>query len=358
MKQKTKNTIWRAVVSALILLALFVGITAAATYVCRPYNSKADKVQKNLYSEDTDMEQTEIALIGGSHASNGFHPLVMWRDAGLKAYNFSFSGQPIYMSYYYLQELFKKRDFQLVVLDLYYIGMESEYFAKDSYVYEVMSNTRWTKEKWDIVQRNVAPEKRRRYYFPLDTYHTRWTELTKQDILRQPNPENDFWLGADFHFERNGGEEVHFEPWGNTGKVAKMPKKSEEYLRKIIELVQANDCEFLLVSLPHRYNDASPPDRWVADEYAVYNHAREIAMEYQVPMVQFDDAVQEKIGFVPERDMYNNGHMNVYGAEKVGSYLAEYMINCFHVTQHPRETGDLWDTYLAEYETVYEQHKQ
>ena len=335
----------------LVLVVLFAGLAAGFSRVLMPYHSKADKIEKTLYSDDEDMEQTEIALIGGSHANNGFNPSVMWRESRIKAYNFSFSGEPIYLTYYYLQELLKKRNFRVVVLDLYYIGQQSTYFSRDSYVFELVANMKWSKEKVNFIRQCVEPSKQKNYFFPVRVYHNRWSELTKEDILRQPNPDNDYLLGSDYHWERFGeGGAVSFEPWEDTEETAELPERAEYYLRKTIELVQQSGSELLLVTLPYRYNDANAPDTWVEDEYPVYNRARQIAQEYGVNLLQFDDEIQKEIHFVPEEDMYNKGHMNLYGSEKVSRYLGEYLCKNFEVTRFPEDGTDLWDIYLKKYE--------
>ncbi len=130
------------------------------------------------------------------------------------------------------------------------------------------------------------------------------------------------------------------------------------YLRKVVELVQSHGGEVLFVDLPHRYNDANAPDTWVEDEYRVFNHAKQIAQEYGVRMVQFDERIQERIDFIPQQDMYNKGHMNIYGSEKVSAYLGAYIREHYEVTQFPAGTHDLWDEFLETYESVYQEKKQ
>jgi hypothetical protein len=347
----------RKFIAGMLVLILLCGVvTAAASYVTKPYDSKTDKVEKTLYSDDEDMNEVEVALIGGSHANNGFNPTAMWKNSRIKAYNFSFSGEPMYLTYYYLKELFKKRSFRLVVVDLYYIGLQNKYFSHDSYVFDLLKSIKWSQDKVDFIQNCVSLEERWKYYFPLYSYHSRWSELTEADFLRTANPDNDFWLGSDYHFERYAEEPVSFEKWNDTDKIAAMSENSETYLRKVIELIQENGCEVLLTGLPHRYNDASAPDTWVSDEYTVYNHAKKIAAEYGVNVLQYNDKILDEIGFVPEEDMYNKGHMNIYGSEKVSAYLGEYIKKNYEVTQFSEEKEDLWDVYLGKYEEAYQKN--
>ncbi len=349
----TKKNIF---MSGFILFLLFAGITIFANYVTKPFNGKADKIEKSLYADDTDMKEVEIALIGGSHASNGFNPSALWRDYHIKAYNYSFSGEPIYLTYYYLKELYKKRNFKVVVVDLYYAGVKNPIFGKDEYVFEIVSNMRWTKDKVDFIQTHVAPEYRSQYYLPLLRYHNRYRELTKDDFQRRPMPENDYLLGGDYHYDRHAEDPVSFEKWDDTTEYSLLPEKSRVYLQNIIDLTKEHGSKLIFVDLPHRYNDANAPDTWVENEYTNYNTVRMLAESNGIPMIQFDDALQKEIGFVPEEDMYNKGHMNIFGSEKIASYLGQYLCDNYDVTVFPDGTEKIWDEYLAEYERVRGEH--
>ncbi|MCM1244414.1 MAG: hypothetical protein NC293_02080 [Roseburia sp.] len=356
-KKKIKQGL-RLAAGGMVFAFLTIGIVLAANYVTKPYDGKADKIEKTLYSEDADMEQAEVALIGGSHALNGFNPSVIWRENRIKTYNFSFSGEPVYMTHYYLKELFKKRSYKLVVFDAYYVGLKNQYFVRDYHVFDVLGKAHWTVDKWNFIRECVAPEMRDKYYLPLLNYHTRWSKIKKADFWRAPNPADDFWLGSGYYFERRGGDPVSFEPWNAFAKPTPMPEYSEKYLRKVIELVQSQGSQLLLVDLPHRYNDKSAPDTWVDDEYSVYERTRQIAAEYGVPFLQFNDSIMAEIGFVPEEDMYNPGHMNVYGSEKVSRYLGNYICENYEVSPVPEQVHDLWDDYLQKYEKAYAENKK
>lgn len=338
-------------ISGLVLLLLFSAIALFSNYVTKPFNDKADRIEKELYADDSDIQSVEVALIGGSHASNGFNPSALWRDYHIKAYNFSFSGVPVYLSYYYLKELYKKREFKVVVFDLYYAGSVNEVFGKDNYVFEIVSNMRWSAEKASFISSLVASENRSRYYFPLLYYHERFKELTKADFFREPMADNDYLLGGDYHFDRHAKEPVSFEDWNDTAECATLPEHSRIYLQKIIDLTREHGSNLLFVDLPHRYNDSYPPDTWVEDEYKNYNAVRKLAERNNIPMIQFDDKILHEIGFVPEEDMYNNGHMNIFGSEKIANYLGRYLCKNYDVTIFPEGSDALWDGYLEKYKT-------
>ena len=61
----------RMIVVGVIFFTLFFVIG----YVTNPYNEKADRVIRGLYSKEKIFDEIDVALIGGSHGCNGFNPI-------------------------------------------------------------------------------------------------------------------------------------------------------------------------------------------------------------------------------------------------------------------------------------------
>ena len=359
------------------------GITQYVTTVCIPFTAKADKIKKNLSSDDEDMSRTEVCLIGGSHGLNAFNPNAMWESEGLHSYNYCFAGETIPVTAIYLEELFKKRQFQVVVVDMYYIGLADPYFGEKNYSYDVLNKLPFSAGKCRYIREHVHEDVRKEYYFPLNRYHTRWLSLEEKDYERTPDPTDDWQLGQDFHFERNDGTTVRFEPWTACDRVIPLADHVEEELRELIDVVTSHGASLLLVDIPRRYDDAAPPAEWIGDERAAVNRVREIVAEYDsegdggesdrpgdggesdgnaaetpvektnngclVEVLQFTGEQLDEIGFVPELHMFNKGHMNVEGSEVFSRALAAELVKRFDVTKHPRDPEDPWEKYCHMY---------
>lgn len=348
-KKKTRRR--NVYLSGLVILAVFFLLFIWAGLISRPFNGKADRITKSLYSDDQDVNDVDVALIGGSHAANGFNPSALYRDYGIQSYNYSYSGSPLYLNYYYLKELYKKHNFKVVVVDLCYAGVKDDYFSKDEYVFEVVSNMRWSLDKVQFIEDHILPENKLQYYFPAFRYHSRLTELTKDDILRQPIADNDYLLGGDYHKEIYAEETgiVHFDPWDDTKECSELPSMVKTYLEKIIELTKEHGSKLLFTVLPYSYNKSGVPVAWVENEYTNYNSIRRIADENDIPMIQFDGTLQKELGFVPEKHMFNPGHMNVYGSELIASYLGKYICEHFDIEKSAPGSNPLLDSYLSKY---------
>lgn len=341
----------RMIVVGVIFFTLFFVIG----YVTNPYNEKADRVIRGLYSKEKIFDDIDVALIGGSHGCNGFNPQEIYKNYGLTAYNFSLSGEPIYVNYYYLTEMYKTKKPKLVVLDLYYLGMKNEVFRGDNYVFDIIRCFHWNKNRLELI---LCSENERdnkiRAFFPIFQYHSRFDSLTKQDFLRQPELENDYLLGSEYYFDRNAGEVVSFETWDDTEEIGGINEKNKEYLQKIIDLAKENGSEILLVDIPHNHVDSGPPDEWVENEYMVMNEAKQIAEKNGIKYLQYDDKIMKEINFVPEEDMYNKGHMNYWGSVKISGYLGKWILNNYQLDREIKEK-DTWDAYLEEYQKMVEQ---
>ena len=324
-------------------------ITRYVTKVCIPYTAKADKIEKTLYSDDEDMNSVDVCLIGGSHGLNAFNPNTMWEKAGIHAYNYCYAGETLAITKVYLEELFKKRNYQVVVVDTYYAGVADPYFGEDNYAYDILNKMENTEAKEEYVEAHVHAKKRKDFTFPLNRYHSRWLKLDDKDFERKPDPSDDWQLGQDYHYKINDGHKVHFGAWKDQGQTTELRDGVEQELRDVIKLVQSHGAKLVLADVPRRMGDSVFPTRFLADEYATVNRVKEIAAEYGVKVIQFDDQALEKIGFIPEKHMYNKGHMNIYGSEVYSKALADILVEEYGVKQYDRNLSDLWEQYFAEY---------
>lgn len=330
-----------------VLCALW--ITDRLTTVCITYTSKADKIEKTLYRDDPEMDEVEVCLIGGSHGINAFNPNILWESAGLHSYNYCYAGETIALSKVYLEELYKKHDFELVVLEPYYAGIDDKYFGEKDYAYDVLNKMHFSFGKMDYINDHVSEEVRKNYWFPLRYYHSRWCDLTDEDKERKPDISDDWKLGQDHHFEVNDGNEVSFLPWADDGTDCELAAGIEKDLCEFIELAKSHGSKVLLADLPRRMNDSLFPAKWLKNEYAVLNRVKKIAARYDVDVLSYDDAGLAKIGFDPAIHMYNKGHMNLLGSEVYSRALGRYITSHMDVSVHKRDASDIWEGYLSQY---------
>ena len=339
---------WISLIFGILLFAgVCLCVTVWLTRVCIPYTAKADKIEKTLNSDDEDIDQVDVCLIGGSHGLNAFNPSAMWDEKHIKAYNFCYAGETIPMSRVYLEQLYKKRSFDLVVIDAYYAGIDDVYFGEKDYAFDIGNKMNPDMELFGYVKKHVSEDVKKDYYFPLNRYHSRWRELDGKDILREPDTSDDYLLGGDYHYDINAGNEVYFGRWTDSGISLALKDDTEDELKKIIQLAKSHGSQVLLVDVPRNYNDCLAPAKWMPDEFAVANRVREIAKGEGVTFLQYTYKELYDMGFYPEKHMYNKGHMNIWGSEVYSRQLARYIADNFDVPVYKNDS--LWEKFYRLY---------
>lgn len=336
----------------LVAIFLIIGVfITSAELIFVPKNGHYNKSNQIFYNDNR--EVVDVGLFGGSHAYNAFCPSVIYENNGIKAFNYSVSGQPITLTYYVMKEAIATQNLKVAVVDLYYLGQTSEYFKQEYYIRNTIDYMKFSRNKLDAIFANIQPNNRISYILNFVSYHSRWNDLTESDFNHKVNDSSYYKLG-----------------WGNETNVygsdfpknirhedkAKIPEKTLDYLNRIIELAKEHNIKLVFTALPHDYEKEGKPDAWVEDEYGMYNTVREIAKKNGIEFIQFLDILDE-IGFVPREDMYNAGHMNVRGAKEVSTYLGN-LISKNYSDVLDTSRNEKFDNYLLEYKKTYAENEQ
>ena len=141
------------------------------------------------------------------------------------------------------------------------------------------------------------------YYFNIIKYHTRYKNLTENDmktVFYGYSVDNKGYIAlpkADYIFNYQIFENEETE---------KIHSKNEEYLRKIIKLSKENNIELILVKTPASYSE---------DQYKKLNYINKIAEENDVIFLNYVKNMQS-INLDYNNDFYDPGHLNKTGSEK------------------------------------------
>ena len=156
-------------------------------------------------------------------------------------------------------------------------------------------------------------EKLIEYLFPLLRYHSRITELEREDIAylfhRDKVTHNGYYMRVDV---KGAGEIPKGKPLGNYN----FGENAYYYLDKMVELCEKNDVELVLVKAPSLYPYWYEEWEEQMDAYADQHHLK---------YYNFLDSTEE-IGLDFSQDTYDGGlHLNLSGAEKLSLYIGEIL---------------------------------
>lgn len=296
-----------------------------------------------------DREQVDMLCIGSSHVYYGINTCQLYDDYGIASYLLASPGQPVWISYYLLEEALKTQHPRAVVFDIGTLFRKEEDFG--SYSWETLISMKPSRTKWNAIQavnQYVECLDAAGAFFSFPYYHTRFLSLTSEDFYHTKQAryngyrpeftaisesELEKWEDAIEEVSRRQelaaeeitgflkaetaeGEEANEKGAEGGGRQEVITERTEYYLRKMIQLCQEQGIYLLLVN--------SPFANQVEEKRVAGNYIRAIAISYGVPLLEGNYLVDEmQIDF--EKDLLDASHLNYYGSVKYTKYLAEWM---------------------------------
>ncbi len=259
----------------------------------------------------------DVLLLGASTVRNGFSPLELWAGQGITAYILSNAFQNPMVNYYYLVEALKYQHPQVIVLDTSWLVRPFDIDEGESFIRLAVDPMKFSLNKLLFVQAIVQKSSRQSlssYLFPLLRYHSRWKELSLEDLaIWKQYAENPF-RGQNLVSESTPLtlSEKAFTP---TDNVLPIDDTAKMYYQMIFNLCNQNEIDVILVTAP-RYS-------W---NRAKHNAVQLFADQHQ--LVYFDYSSPElmkQIGFDPLTDFLDREHVNSNAAKKITAHLSAFL---------------------------------
>lgn len=289
----------------------------------------------------------DVVFIGDCEVYENFSPITLWEEYGITSYIRGSAQQLIWQSYYLLEETLAYEKPQVVVFNV--LAMKYDEPQKEAYNRMTLDGMKWSMSKVrDIQASMVEDETFIEYVFPLLRYHSRWSELTKDDwkylFHKEKVSHNGYYMRVDV------------KPAGTFPKDKKLGNyqfgsTAYEYLDKITKLCKENDIQLILVKAPSVY--PSWYEEW-DEQMAVY------AKENQIRYINFLD-LQEEIGLDFQTDTYDGGlHLNLSGAEKLSKYFGNILREEYGLENHQEdsELSAVWREKVKFYEQMKTEQEQ
>ena len=313
-----KKVIGKIIYTALFL-ACFVFLFAIFIKVFHFKFGKALETYKKL-PEDT----VDVLIVGSSHTYRNISPAVLYDQGGYSAYILGTPSQPLWNSYYMMEEALKTQHPKVIIAEAYKYAAQKEYYD-DAITLKAISGMGFSKTLFEDVNASVEdPKARINFVLGFPWYHSRYKELGLADFRSNYNdPFYDAYLGSALINK----PEAHDVPVGvgEIKEVRSMSEKHKIYLDKMVDLAKKNDCELVFVIVPfyEKYQDMQPYYNWLKQ------YAEENGVEY-LNFFELQDAPQ----LDGTTDFARGNHLSRYGAEKVSVYLAEYLKQKYSLDDH------------------------
>ena len=329
----------RHILSAAAFLAVLLVLLAGLN---RVFEYKGSREKLTPFFERAD--QLDVLFFGDSHTYSALYPMELWADYGITSYNLSNYNLTIPISYWVMRNALLVCQPKVVVLDVNQVWEQAKLCASSSDVHTALDGFPLSRTKLEAIldltddplftddkghrYRDLRPE----FIFPFIKYHTRWNELTAQEL----RPHYDHELGG----ERNIAVALP-EAYAITGAAADEQGFGFVYLRRFIEDCQSQGIRVLLTNLPYPCPNNNEEQLYTN---AVVYTAEEYGVEY-LDFVYMDQIVDYST------DCYDPAsHLNPSGAWKVTEFIGHHLSETYGVPDHRGEAAYAsWDSDYAAY---------
>lgn len=254
----------------------------------------------------------DVVFIGDCELYENISPMVLWEEYGINSYIRGTAQQLIWQSYYLMEETLTYEKPDVIVFNV--LSMKYNEPQKETYNRMTLDGMKWSKSKIGSINASMTEEENfLDYVFPLLRYHSRWNELTGEDLKyfwdREPVTHNGYYMRVDVLPAEN-------VPEGKVLADYTFGDNAYYYLDKMVQLCEENGVELVLVKAPSLYPYWY--DEW---EEQMEDYAKEHGLKYYNFL-----EVTDEIGLDFNTDTYDSGlHLNLSGAEKLSSYFGEIL---------------------------------
>lgn len=300
-------------ISAILKIKSPHGINQKKCFYCQPENS------------------IDMVMMGSSHIHCNINTGLLWEAYGIPAYDYSGAEQPLWMTYYYLKEIYKYQQPKVIVLDLFAPARFKEDYQYD-WISENIYGMRFSLNKLKMLSVSIEPHKLKDYFPSFMVYHSRYDEISEKDF------EYFFW--DEQHMETFKGytpyflKEKQIRPEINEQRKDGLSRKSLDYLMKIIAYTKKQNTKLILIAAPYITTN---------EDTRTYNQVEEIAKENDIVFINYNEYYDE-MGLDFDEDFNDDSHLNYRGSCKFTNYLGEYLSSIPEYSDHRKEKGYAsWD---------------
>lgn len=289
----------------------------------------------------------DVVFIGDCEVYENISTIKLWEEYGITSYIRGSAQQLPWQSYYLLEDTLRYETPDVVVFNV--LSLKYDKPQKETYNRMTLDGMRWSKSKIDDVKASVTEEEHFiDYVFPILRYHSRWSELTMNDIKymfkKDPVTVNGYYMRIDVRPQTGFPDPMPLSDYT-------LGSNAMSYLDKMTALCKEKGIKLVLIKAPteypHWYNE------W-DDQIVKYAKDNDLPYINMIPL-------QEEIGLDMSVDTYDAGlHLNLSGAEKLAVYFGRYLKENYDLKDH-REDPEYVEEYnekTALYNTMIEKQKR
>ena len=254
----------------------------------------------------------------------------LYLSYGISSVTVGEPSQPLYLTYYTLEEALKEQTPKAVLLDVSAIFYSEEKIKAEMkedeyhYVHFSLDKMKNNKTKYNaLMQAKKLDEDINmwNYFFPFYYNHSNWENISKSNFVR-----------TNGKYVINGNLlltniDETWKDWTNvlndvTEDKEELEEFNVEYLDKIVDLCKKNNVDIILIQ--GSANVGGKP-------WKRYNTVQELAKQYGLDYIDLNEYNSE-IGIDWALDSSDMNHLNVVGSKKWTDFLGTFLSNKYEYT--------------------------
>lgn len=277
-------------------------------------------------------DTVDVMFYGSSHVYAGVNIVDLWDDYGIAGFNLAGTMQTLWNSYYNMEETLKYQSPKVMVVDLYGLLIEDEYYGSSNVIKNV-SSMRFSLNKIKNVWNSVPHEEFLTYLASYPLTHDSCTELKQGNYDERVNN-----LGGEWY--KGYRPTYAVTTYDTLPQIAAEPEaveptgKNREYLDKMVALARKHQIQLAFMVVPY--------EGLQEDEQALYRWAQEYAEDNGVLFLNGNLHLEE-MGFDPTADYAEASHLNYSGSCKYTAYLGRWLQENYALAD--RRGGQAWDSW-------------
>lgn len=309
---KTFLTRLLKILALIVPVLLFVFYTQ--TYLFNYSDINAERIRRFYLEEENSLD---VVFLGSSEVGTGFAPVMAYEEFGFTSYLYATDGSTASFYKYQLDEVCSTQQPQVILVELQGFLYDDDYQIRPERFRTFVENIPFSMNKLEAIFRYDVEDKIT-YLFPFIKYHGEWikpdklmeTYRWKTDTAKGPN----MWKGVNAWSRP-------IVPYDAASRQVAAPQEgagslNEAYLVDFLEYCKKEGySNILFVRFPHR----NAPTYENAME-----RTAEILSQYGYPLLNLEDHF-DAMELDLSGDFYDNEHLNIYGQEKLTSYLGRYL---------------------------------
>lgn len=279
---------------------------------------------------DMDDGTLDAVMVGSSHVGMNIDNAQLWEENGIASYNVWAGMQPVWNSYYYLKECIETQKPEVAMVDVFMAGTTVDFSTKAVAMKNIttmplgMNRINASLASFESWQDAVEA------MWGMPYYHNRFDELTEDDLRGRYGWDEE--AIPTVHQTSDVVTPIELLDYRTITDTLPLTEKNEKYIRKIINLCQANDVELVLMVAPYQATE---------EECKRLNRVEEIAREEGVTVLNYLKLWQD-VGIDPATDFYDIGHFNNAGIRKFTTLIGQYLQDNYHLKDRRADTAHPW----------------